>query len=626
MKLKLKLGVIAAALLLCGFAAWAAFQAARPSAPTVSMAAMLPQGALLTIESPDFAALLRDWNSSPEQKAWLASDNYSVYSKSRIFGRLNDARTEFEAAAKTSPSASPNFNGDFLTQVAGRQSIFAWYDVGNLEFLYITRISSAQASNIALLRDRASWSARQSGGATFYIRQSTSAGPVAVADEQAQSAQGKARTVAFAEVSDGGGELLILATREDLIANALQLIHPAPNGPASVAQEAWFTEASAALPGVDHPPVLHMVMNLERLVPRAYFRSYWIQQNVSEMKQYRAAVSDLYPYPAGGGFGAQFREYRALLLRSPDSVVDEAYLGSLTGIVPNTGVYRAAATHDPNAAVTALEEKLLGRITLEQPPDTEAPDPSLEVTQSGSTSDLETRIDTPAVVTPGVSNRALAETLNSAGLDAVLTYSTATAPATQAGLWVPIHSAVVLEAAKPWNAQTLQTALQQSLRGDLTTSTLGIEFRSDVAEGQTVYMLTGPKPLFFATLSTESPSTSPTPVNLCLLSDDRALLLALLGRANELRSLESRMRPAPATLVAGFDHSSQRAPFARVTSLIDGTNRTRKADEDHVHPAFFSGNIHSLSDSFAALGSEYFDEHRDGAVVRQSLIYQWQAK
>jgi len=447
MKLRSKPIFAAVSVLLCALAAWA-FQAARQAAapPPPSLTAMLPQGALLTIESPDFAALLHSWNASPEQKAWLASDNNRVFSNSRLFGRLNDARTEFEAAATPPKGESPSFDGDFLTQVAGRQSIFAWYDIGNLEFLYITRISSAQAANISLLKQRAGWSVRQSAGVTFYLRKTSSA------DAASDSAQGKARTVAFAQ--DNG--LLILATREDLIANALALIHPAPNAQ-SVATEPWYAEVSAALAPQTPAPGLHMVLNLDRLTRLAYFRSYWVQGNISQMQQYRAAVSDLYLTPA------QFREERALLPADPDSLADEADVASLAALAPaSNGVYRARATSDPDEAVAALEEKLLGRIALADVPSKSAPDPSLDAPQSGSSTDLETRVDTPAPVSEAVSNRALADALKAASLDAILTYSTAQPPATAAGLWVPIHSAVVLHAKSAWNPQALQTALQQS--------------------------------------------------------------------------------------------------------------------------------------------------------------------
>ncbi len=598
-------GVFLTVAILLTASAVAIYQAAAPRSAAPSMAALLPQGALLTIQSPDFAALLHQWNASPEQKSWLASDNYSVFSNSRLFGRLNDARAEFEAAATSPSNANPSIDGDFLTQVAGKQSIFAWYDVGNLEFLYITRISSAQSRNIALLKDRAHWTARQSGGMTFYLRKSTD-GPAAAAEEQAQSAQGKARTVAFAQVPDPGGDLLLLATREDLIANALALVHPAANA-ASLATEPWYAEAAAASPRGTVAPELHMVLNLQRLVPLPAFRTYWIQRNVTQMNQYRTAVSDLYLEKS------QFREERALLLNAPDDTADQIDLATLASLAPNAGVFRATAPHDSEAAVDALSDKLLGRIAFTPVAETSAPDPTLEVAQSGSTSDLETRIDTPAPVSQTASNRALADTLNAAGLEAMLTYSTAQAPATAAQLWVPIRSAVVLQATSPWNPQTFQSALQQSLRGNLTAANLGIEFRADTSAGQTIYALTGPKPLYFATSG-----------KLCLVSDDRDVLLALLRNA---------ARPAlpapPATLIAGFNHTSQRAPFARLSALVDGTNlRPTQPDTTGTNvtatPTFFSGNLRSLSDSLAALTSEHITERRDGSTLRQTVTYRWQ--
>jgi len=45
-----------------------------------------------------------------------------------------------------------------------------------------------------------------------------------------------------------------------------------------------------------------MVLNLEELVPNGYFRTYWVQQNITSLKQYSASVSDLFRS------GQQYRE------------------------------------------------------------------------------------------------------------------------------------------------------------------------------------------------------------------------------------------------------------------------------------------------------------------------------
>ena len=590
-----------AAILLTALTAWAVQAAtrtihARPTPPT-TLAAMLPAGALLTIESSNFAALLKSWNTSPEQQAWLASANYSVFSNSRLFSRLNDARAEFEFAASAKKNAALGIDGDFLTQVAGTQSVFAWYDINKLEFLYITRISPAQAAGSALLQQRSAFSTRQSAGRTFYLRRST------------DPESGKERTVALAQLATPNGTLLLLATREDLIANALQLIaHPSAD---SLTHEPWYAEASAALPPGPQPPALHMVLNLDRIVPLPAFHSYWVQQNISQMKQYRAAVSDLYRDPN------QFREERALLLKSPDSPSDQAPLATLAALPPpNSGVFRATATHDPALAIAALEEKLLGRATPTELPSKTAADPTLDPTQSGSATDLETYIDTPAPVSATFSNQALAQAIKTANLEAVLTYSTALPPSTPTGLWIPIHSAVVLQAATPWPLQTIAAALQQSLRGDLTTAALGIDFHPTPVSSHTIYSLSGPKPLFFALHN-----------NLWLLTDDRPLLLTLLQQASLPAATST-----PATILAAFDHTSQRTPYARLTSLIDATNQPATTPNPHgssdvtATPAYFSQNLRSLSDSFAALTSEHFAERREGTVLRQTVTYQWQRR
>ncbi len=594
---------------LASLAAWG-FQAVRRPRPSgaapASMAALLPPGALLTIESPDFAALLDAWNTSPEQRAWLTSDNHSVFSNSRLFGRLNDARAEFEgAAANLKTDQPPSFDADFLTSIAGRHSIFAWYDIGNLEFVYITHLAPGQSARIALLQSRAAFTPRRIGQQTFYMRRG------------AGSEQGQARTVAFAEVSRPGDTLLVLATREDLIAGTLRLLaQPASAGASSLAAEPWYTDACAAL--TPAAPALRMVLNLDRLVPTPYFRSYWIQRNITQMKQYRAAIADLYREPS------QFREERALLLKNsepaPALSATEPALETLAALAPATGVFRATRTDDPAAAIAALEDKLLDRSPTADSSLTDAPDPSLTPTESGSDSDLETSIDTPTPVAQSTStNSALVQAFTSAGLNAVMTYSSASLPATSNGLWIPIHSAVLLRAASAWNPQSLQLVLQESLRGTLTTSTLGIAFHPETVAGHTLYTLAGPKPLLFAF------SSSPALGQLLFLSDDRALLLQLLQKPSA-----PVLSATSAVYLAGFYHASQRAPYARLTGLIDGRKTLRSTEPSAfaadrlASPPFFSGNLRSLSESFAALTGEHITERRDGSTIRQTVVYSWQ--
>ncbi|SNT21522.1 hypothetical protein SAMN05421770_105204 [Granulicella rosea] len=545
---------------------------ARPA----PLAGMLPQGALLTIESPDFAALLNAWNASPEQAAWLKSANYSVFSNSRLFGRLSDAQTQFENAAGLPADAS------LLKQVAGKQSIFAWYDIGNLEFLYLTRMPAGQSAQTALLQGRAKWSRRESAGVAFYIRK-TPAG-----------AEGPSRTVAFAT----SGDWLLLATREDLMAQALRLL--GGSSQESVAAEPWYKDAQAADAQAANPD-LHMVLNLDRLVPTPYFRSYWVQRNITEMGSYRAAVADLYRE------SGRFREERVLMPK--DNLPAQASgvnLGQLAALAPaGTGVYRATSTQDAAVAYATLEEKLLDRggSIGAAPVGSDAPEPDVEVSPTGSASDFETRIDAVAAVSASQPKPrpALRQLLDGAGLEASLTLDSAGA---EAGLWIPIRSAVVLQAAKPWDEAALEAAVQQDLRGRLTAGTLGLEWLPRTVEGHAFHVLGGAHPLALAVEG-----------NLCLLANDPALMASLLAR------LHASPLDAPnASLIAGFDHASQRGPYLRLAGLLDGGGNASEG----AAPAFFPGTVGSLSQSFATLASEQIVERPDGANLHQTVTYQWQ--
>jgi hypothetical protein len=599
--MKARAALALALLTACAAVAYQIDTARRPPVPA-SLTGYLPQDALLTIESPDFASLLGRWTHSAESKSWLASDNYAVFENSRLFGRLGDAQTSFAKAAGVPAGV------DLLSQVAGKESVFAWYDIGKLEFLYITRMPAAQADQSQLLQSRGSFERRHAGNADFYIRTSGE----------------DYSTVAFARISGGSGDLVLLATREDLIANALKLIAAA--SPAdSIQQEPWFRDVSAALPAEGTAPSLHMVLNLDRIAVDPHFQTYWVQRNITWTRQFRAAAADLYVE------SGRFREERVLLPKNaaaefatPSATPGLALLAALPP--SSTGVYRVAATQDASAAVAAIQEKLLGLAARPPSNSEDAPDPELTTPQTGPASDLDTRIDTPLPASGAPLDNGLRQLIRSAGLDAVLTLSSAEGPGGQDSLWVPVHSAVVLRTARAADPGALASALQQTLRGPLTAADIGTSFQATAVAGTSVYALTGPRPLCFAVASAAAQG------NLVLLADDRALLAELL---HNLSAQPGEATPSDATSIAVFNHASQRAPYIRLTALIDGPQRADGAAEGPAAsrpgrataaPAFFSGNIRSLSDTFAALQSERVVERSAGANLRQTVTYTWQVK
>src|SRR5258708_17746744 len=177
-------------------ASWDAFHALLPKPPPLSR--YVPAGPLLYLQTKDFSTLLGDWSASPQKASWVKSKNYEVYPRPRLFLRLQGASDQFAAAAGLPPDMN------FLTQVAGAQSAVALYDIGKLEFLYITKLPSASSMQSALWQTRAKFETRSVASVTFYVRRDPESG----------------REVAFAV----NGDYLMLATSQHLLAGAIHLI------------------------------------------------------------------------------------------------------------------------------------------------------------------------------------------------------------------------------------------------------------------------------------------------------------------------------------------------------------------------------------------------------------------
>jgi len=588
--------IASAALLAVAIAVWAAIPSVTRSQ---SLAAQLPPGALLTIESPDFAALLRSWNASPQQATWLKSANYSAFANSRLFSRLGDAQSEFAGVAAT----KGGFDSAFLRQVAGKESIFAWYDISKLEFLYISHLPPGKTANVELLQQRGTFSRRESGGTAFYVK--TSSGSSSGDDSAGPSTP---RTIAFAT----RGDWIVLATREDLMANTLLLMQAGSGTQSSEATEGWYASAEAAGPARHGD--LHMLLDLQRITATPAFRTYWVQRNVTDTRQYRAAVVDLYREPNS------FREERVLLPNTAADTPAQPDLAALEAIVPErAGVYRAIAAPSPETALATLDEKLLTRAARSSSTNVDAPVANLAVDHPGSADDLETRIDAVSA-TPEPASSATAPLLSllrANDVSAMLSIDR-TDPAT--GAFVPIRSAVILQSSNPWNPAQLQAALLTALRSRLTIGDLGLAWEPGSRANASCASLGPTHPLLLCVEGSTA-----------ILANDAAFEDEILAR----RSAAPKT-PQPATFIGGFRHTQERPGFARLSSALAQTAPTPAAkdtsgDDDAAStpgqtPDYFHGNIASLSNAFRSLATERVVERRDGPLTRQTVVYTWQPR
>ena len=555
--------------LFCAGIVWAAYQAAAPSATPLSK--YVPAGPLLYLEAKDFSALLRDWNSSPQKKQWVECSNYEVFSRSRLFLRLHGAGSQFAAAAGLPPDMN------FLSQVAGTRSAVALYDIGNLQFLYITYLPSAKSMQTTLWQSRAKFEPRSAGGLNFYLRR----------DPESQ------KEVAFAV----SGDYLLLATREDLLAGALQLLSGSQNR--TVESEQWWLQSVAAAGAAGD---LRMVLNLEKIVPSPYFRTYWVQQNITDLTQYSAAVSDLFRSDK------QYREERVLLRKAPPPAAASSADGleaaaGLVRLVPDgAGIYEAQAHPSADSCLDLLETKLLAPHLGPAPPSQIAPLVQLTSGETGGGADLETRIDQPPVkpVTPE-NTTALKELLDKTQVLASLQVQSTDRE--KAGVFVKIHSAVVLSAASDWNEANIQSALAEFVRPGLTASQLGVGWQQKSGYQE----LDGLWPLVASTRG-----------KYLLVSDDPTLIAAMLSNFNRKSDV------TPAVLIAGFNHSRERANFARFSGVVDRPNLAQSnVPGMERQPQFLSENMASLSSTLAGVSSENIRVRVDGGKVLQTVTYEW---
>ena len=536
------------------------FLQTRTAAP--ELAAYMPSGALLYLEAPDFGRLLRDWDASPVKTDWLGSANYEVFSRSNLFGKLNDVYGQYADAAGFRPTLKS------LTEMAGADSALALYDIREVEFLYVSRLAEADLAKSPLWAVRAGFEQRQAGGTPFYLRTDPAS----------------KRTVAFAFAKG----YLILATRDDLVAQSLELL--AGGGNASIAGDRWYRDAVAQAPDRGE---LRLVMNLEPLVKSVSFRSYWVQRNASAIRPYWAGVADVKRTADG------ITETRAFL-RAPGSTAEPGgatVSGLLALVPPEAGVYKASGITDSGTAAGLIAGKLIGAPSARVRDWRDAPDAVSPDNRAGGEGDLETRIDEqPLPSDTGVSDSVAAarSMIDKGGARAMLLVQASSAP----GTFVEMPSAIVLASATDWDRDAVRIALGGAAGKLWTTSQLGAGWIAGTAGSHPIERLDGLGTLVFA-------SSGP----LLFLGNDTPLLAAVLDRAGA---------PVPTTAftyAAGFRHLRERANYQRVMAALDFSSGVSGP------PSFFSGNIASLSRVLSQVAEVRVTQEVRGAVTLQTVVY-----
>jgi len=335
-------------------------------------------------------------------------------------------------------------------------------------------------------------------------------------------------------------------------------------------------------------------------VPSPYFRTYWIQRNITDTNTYRAAISDL------SLSSGEYREERVLLKKDATATTNasaNAAAADLARLVPaDAGAYQIAASPTTEASLALLETKLLAPHPGPGVASQIAPQVQLSSGETGGGGDLETRIDQAPLevrtqTSPGEPLKAL---LTQNPVQASLNVQRTDLDRDK--VFVRIHTAVVLSGTSEWNEAEVRSAVADFVRPTLTTSGLGTTWQNKPGH----FELDGLWTLAAAVRG-----------KYLFVSDDPALL-------DRLTSATKASSPAArAVFIAGFNHAAERERFVRLVNLLDG-HAAGSSSTPGQSPEFFSGNIAGLSGVLAKLSSEKITVRDAGSKVMQTVTYEWE--
>jgi hypothetical protein len=505
------------------------------------MAADMPAGALLYLEAKDFGKLLGEWNNSQEKAKWVGSANYDVLSRSRLIGRLQQAQGELEQTAGVSAQMK------LLEQMAGTRSAFAFYNLGALKFVYVTHLDHGRVEASDLWKQRAQYQPREAAGIAFYVKQDTQNG----------------RTVAFASKDD----VFAIATDESLMATTLELLagQPAP----SLMKREWFENITAGRSQGD----LRLVYDLRETENTPQFRTYWIQENETELKEYASGISDLFETSAG------FEEQRVLARaqQSQAANASTAIETLVSAVAPGDSLYRAWANPSKEQLAAALEQVVYGQAPAPNPwANHMAPVAPAGFVQPADAPGLETRIDQPPVTKDARKPiDALVDAIT-AMQPAALLHAQSTV-ALRDGVFVVPESAVAIACGRA-DGDAVRRSLHNMLGAAVESG--GLDPLTVRVEGNVLMIERGS---------------------------------GLVGNIN------AKAQPSAETYAAGYNHAAEWPKYTRLFQLIDGPAGGVRAQGQ---PVFFASNMQSLGDALIRLQRASLKRTDNGNAIAETVLYE----
>ncbi len=233
-----------------------------PAQDDLEFTSAVPPGALVYLEARDFGGLLGSLAESEFARSFLETRAFGDFTRSKLYNKFADRIRLLQEVTGFSLSV------ETARQIAGGRSAIALYDIGELRFIFLTRIPMERLALASLWRMRVDFEERQVNGAGYFVKEDPDGGVA----------------LAFTLL----GDTLVVGSDVNAFEESLRLL--SGGGGESLAADERFAEA---IPSGFRLEDAAFYLDQERINATPHFRSYWIYRNLEELRSVRRALVGL---------------------------------------------------------------------------------------------------------------------------------------------------------------------------------------------------------------------------------------------------------------------------------------------------------------------------------------------
>lgn len=243
---------------------------AQSANDTRPLAADFPRGALVFAQVNDLPKMLQSWNESKLKERYLSSNNYEQFLNRHLATKLIERVNEFGFALGF------DFNDHFFQELSNQQAAIALYDIGRIEFVFIAPLDEEKYLLSQLVTLESELEKIELKPSVSYFAKTL------------EVDRGRQKQLLTFALLDGK---FILANNEQLMIRTLNNVTAKVNSQTTDRLNA--DPNYQALIKKIKPHYATIWVAQEKLNQDWYFRNYWIMNNITDLKNIRAAIFDI---------------------------------------------------------------------------------------------------------------------------------------------------------------------------------------------------------------------------------------------------------------------------------------------------------------------------------------------